>query len=259
MYRPDTSDGKPPEERTAVGKRADALQLAVLGLLHDAPMHGYELRKQVNALLGWGRAFSYGTLYPCLKDLVHRGFLAEDSPGEAAAAHLGGRRSKIVYKLTPEGKERFADLLAQAGPSAWDDEQFGVHFAFFARADAATRMRILEGRRIRLQERLDKFRSALQRTRERLDAYTLELQSHGLESVEREVRWLDELIAVERRDHRAERSTRRVTRGHREDSVTTQGSQRGDEPSATGNTAPPPRRGRAPRRRAGDPPSRPAE
>jgi DNA-binding PadR family transcriptional regulator len=188
-----------------LGKRAEALELAVLGLLHDAPMHGYELRKQVNALLGWGRAFSYGTLYPCLKELVRRGYLAEDAGREPT--YLGNRRSKIVYKLTPEGKERFAELLAQAGPSSWDDEQFGVHFAFFARADAATRIRILEGRRSRLQERLEQFRSAVQRTRRRLDAYTLELQNHGLESVEREVRWLDELIETERRgDERAERS-----------------------------------------------------
>jgi DNA-binding PadR family transcriptional regulator len=181
-----------------VGKRAQALELAVLGLLHDAPMHGYELRKRVNALLGWGRAFSYGTLYPCLKDLVRQGYLAEDAAAGAAAPHLSGRRGKIVYKLTPEGKEHFAELLAEAGPSSWDDEQFGVHFAFFAKADAATRMRILEGRRSRLQERLEHFRSALHRTRERLDAYTLELQRHGLESVEREVRWLDELINAER-------------------------------------------------------------
>jgi hypothetical protein len=59
-------------------------------------------------------------------------------------------------------------------------------------------MRILEGRRSRLTERLENFRSSLQRTRERFDAYTLELHRHGLESVEREVRWLDELINAER-------------------------------------------------------------
>jgi hypothetical protein len=35
------------------------------------------------------------------------------------------------------------------------------------------------------------------RTRERLDRYTLELQRHGLESVDREVRWLSELIDME--------------------------------------------------------------
>jgi hypothetical protein len=38
----------------------------------------------------------------------------------------------------------------------------------------------------------------MSRTRQRVDSYTLELQRHGLESVEREVRWLNELIASER-------------------------------------------------------------
>ncbi|NED98678.1 PadR family transcriptional regulator [Phytoactinopolyspora halotolerans] len=182
-----------------MGKRAEALELAVLGLLHDAPMHGYELRKRVNSLLGWGRAFSYGTLYPTLKEMVRRGHLTEDEAVDEATMSRASRRGRIVYKLTPDGKERFAELLNEAGPSSWDDEQFGVHFAFFSRADAETRMRILLGRRSRLQERLEQFRSALSRTRERLDAYTLELQRHGLESVEREVRWLDGLISAEQR------------------------------------------------------------
>lgn len=53
-------------------------------------------------------------------------------------------------------------------------------------------MRVLEGRRSRLEERLEKMSASLSRTRERLDDYTLELQRHGMESVEREVRWLNE-------------------------------------------------------------------
>ncbi len=180
-----------------MGKRAEALELAVLGLLHDAPMHGYELRKQVNASAGLGSGVLIRHALPLPQGArAPRDSWPRTRPVRRLLHISADRRSKIVYKLTPEGKERFADLLAQAGPSSWDDEQFGVHFAFFARADAATRMRILEGRRTRLQERLEQFRSALQRTRERLDAYTLELQSHGLESVEREVRWLDELIAA---------------------------------------------------------------
>jgi hypothetical protein len=44
------------------------------------------------------------------------------------------------------------------------------------------------------------LRASLARTRERLDHYTLELQRHGLESVDREVRWLSELIDTERRE-----------------------------------------------------------
>ncbi len=179
-------------------QRSGVLELAVLGLLHETPMHGYELRKRLNAVLGAFRAFGYGSLYPCLKELLTQGLIAEDTPAGAARPPLAGRRSKIVYRLTAEGKEKLQDLLAQTGPAAWEDDGFGVRFAFFGQTHADIRLRILEGRRSRLEERLEGFRSALSRTRERVDSYTLELQRHGLESVEREVRWLNELIASER-------------------------------------------------------------
>jgi DNA-binding PadR family transcriptional regulator len=188
--------------------RSGTLELAVLGLLHETPLHGYELRKRLNSLLGTFRAWGYGSLYPCLKDLLAQGLIAEEPPAADAdagqARHTGqarprsGRRSKIVYRLTADGKERLQDLLTEAGPAAWEDDGFGVHFAFFGQTRADIRLRILEGRRTRLEERLDNFRAAMSRTRERLDSYTLELHRHGLESVEREVRWLNELIASER-------------------------------------------------------------
>jgi DNA-binding PadR family transcriptional regulator len=173
------------------------MELAVLGVLHESPMHGYELRKRLNALLGAFRAFGYGSLYPCLKELLAQGLIAEDEPG-GPPKPLAGRRSKIVYRLTAEGKERLEQLLTESGPAAWEDDGFGVRFAFFGQTRADIRLRILEGRRTRLEERLEGVRAAMTRTRERLDRYTLELQRHGLESVEREVRWLNELIASER-------------------------------------------------------------
>lgn len=182
-------------------RRGVALELAVLGLLLDAPMHGYELRKQVNVLLGWGRVLSYGTLYPCLKTLTRSGYIAVDSSDEGGSR---GRRSRIVYRITAEGKEHFAEQLEDSGPAAWEDEGFGVRFAFFAQTDAPTRVRILEGRRSRLEERLENVRTTVLRGRERADAYTAELHRHGLESVEREVRWLTDLIDRELKGRREE-------------------------------------------------------
>jgi DNA-binding PadR family transcriptional regulator len=183
-----------------VTRRGEVLELAVLGLLQESPMHGYELRKRVNAVLGMFRALSYGTLYPCLKSLLARGWIQEAGAGTGVSPRTGrsGKRGRIVYELTAEGKERFQAMVSHPGPAAWEDEQFDVHFAFFARTDTATRLQILEGRRTRMQERLEHARQSMARTRERLDAYTLELQRHGLESVEREVRWLTELIDTER-------------------------------------------------------------
>jgi DNA-binding PadR family transcriptional regulator len=181
-----------------VSRRSEVLELAVLGLLHDTPMHGYELRKRLNALLGPFRALSYGTLYPALKSLLTEGLIREAGHLDGPAPALAGKRARIVYELTADGKERFNSLVREPGPAAWEDGTFDVHFAFFARTDAATRLQILEGRRTRLQERLDGVRQSMARTRERLDSYTLELQRHGLESVEHEVRWLTELIDTER-------------------------------------------------------------
>jgi DNA-binding PadR family transcriptional regulator len=163
-------------------------------------MHGYELRKQVNGVLGWNRLLSYGSLYPALKKMLRAGWIAE----HVAAPEPGavGRRQRIVYELTPAGDAEFQRLMADVGPSAWEDDTFDVRFAFFSRTDMEARLRILEGRRSRLQERLERVQRQLERTQRQLDRYAMELQRHGVESVEREVRWLSELINAERGDGR---------------------------------------------------------
>jgi DNA-binding PadR family transcriptional regulator len=176
------------------------LEIAVLGLLNESPMHGYELRKRLATLLGTFRAFSYGSLYPTLRRLSEAGWLTEEAPldlpsvdGRAARS----RRGKRVYRLTAEGKEHLAELLSEVGPDAFDEEGFGARLAFFAQTRSDIRLQILEGRRRRVQEQREGLTSSLARTGERLDRYTRELHEHGLESVDREVRWLTELIANE--------------------------------------------------------------
>jgi DNA-binding PadR family transcriptional regulator len=179
----------------SAARRGDLLDLAILGLLHDSPLHGYELRKQLTAVLGAFRALSYGSLYPKLRALAAAGYITEDSP---SVDHPMTRRARIVYRITADGKEYLDHLLSDAGPASWEDDTFGVHFALFGQTDADVRLRILEGRRNRLEERRSGLRSTLADTGERLDSYTLRLQEHGLESVDREVRWLNELIETER-------------------------------------------------------------
>jgi DNA-binding PadR family transcriptional regulator len=175
------------------------LEIAVLGLLNESPMHGYELRKRLASLLGTFRAFSYGSLYPTLRRLSEAGWISEELPLDASTA-ARSRRGKRVYKLTAEGKEHLAELLGEVGPDAFDDEGFGARLAFFAQTRSDIRLQILEGRRRRVEEQREGMRSSLARTGQRLDRYTRTLHEHGLESVDREVRWLTELIEHERSD-----------------------------------------------------------
>jgi DNA-binding PadR family transcriptional regulator len=177
-----------------MARRAETIELAVLGLLHEGPMHGYELRKRLNLMLGWGRVLSYGSLYPTLKKML-RGSLIEEV---ATTVTPVTRRPRIVYQLTEAGEREFERLMLEVGPTAWEDDNFDIRFAFFSRTDMEIRLRVLEGRRTRLQERLDRVQSQLSMTQKEVDRYAAELQRHGVESVEREVRWLSDLINAER-------------------------------------------------------------
>ena len=177
------------------------LEFAVLGVLSDGPLHGYELRKRLAVVLGPFRALSYGSLYPCLRRLQTRGLIDEEgvTPAvESTAPPLSGRRARIVYAITGDGKDEFSEWANQPGPEAWEDEGFAAHLAFFSRTESRARLRILEGRRSRMEERIDNLRESLARSRSRVDEYTLMLQQHGLEGAEREVRWLNELIDNEK-------------------------------------------------------------
>ena len=177
--------------------KTDVLTLGILGMLAEQPLHGYQIRKRLGAELGPFRALSYGSLYPCLKRMETDGLISQEHD-ETDVRVAGSRRSRIAYGLTAQGKAFLEAELASAGAHSWDDDAFDVRFSMFGKTDSATRLRILEGRRTRLSERLDEVSTSMRTRRDRYDAYTAELQRHGLEQVEREVAWLDQLIENER-------------------------------------------------------------
>ncbi len=194
--------------------RRDILEFAVLGILADGPIHGYELRKRLTDTLGPFRSLSYGTLYPTLRRLVNRGAIAPVSlsPAEDSLA-LRGKRARIVYSLTASGKEEFEEWANRPGPGAWDDEGFAAHMAFFSRTERRARLRILHGRRTWLDERLTALRTTLGEPRQQLDPYTASMRSLGVEAAEREMRWIDELIESEQGLDRSSATERKEEQG----------------------------------------------
>src|SRR5215210_155219 len=123
-------------------RRGETLELAALGLLHEHPLHGYELRKRLNVVLGWTRLLSYGSLYPALKRMLRAGLVTE----VAMASPGVSRRQRIVYQITSAGTEYFCAKITAVGPSAREDEDCNMRFAFFSRTHSDVCLRILEVR-----------------------------------------------------------------------------------------------------------------
>jgi DNA-binding PadR family transcriptional regulator len=183
------------------------LELAILGLLKESTMHGYQLKKRLADTLGSFWQVSYGSLYPALKRLQREGAVEMVFPKDQA-----GRR-KNVYRITEQGEQLFAELLEQAGKDASGDSDFSVRLAFFKYLKPETRVRVLERRRAFLEGRGSSLRESLRTYRERVDGYTLSLMNHQLAATETDIRWLDDMIQAERRQASPRRPRpRRATR-----------------------------------------------
>ncbi len=196
------------------------LDLAVLGLLEDNDLHGYELRKRLGDLLGQGQrlSISFGSLYPALGRLETAGQvkavtsrpaarlpaapMSGSLVGELAAfrAHRretagGGRgaRGKKVYGITDGGRQRLRELLAD--PDVSDDREFPVRVAFCHHLTPADRLALFERRRAELAARADARAAGPDG---RVTTYLRSLRERDTAALEADIAWLDRLIAGER-------------------------------------------------------------
>jgi DNA-binding PadR family transcriptional regulator len=169
------------------------LELAVLGLLKERPIHGYQLSRELGDSLGGLWRVSYGSLYPTLRRLEHDGAI------ESEAGDERGARRKKVYRITPKGEQVFLELLQETpNDTQTEDARFRMRLAFFRYLPPETRIRLLERRRQALQERLSKLAESQRTGRGGADDYGRALIEYNRSATESDITWLEGLIAAER-------------------------------------------------------------
>jgi DNA-binding PadR family transcriptional regulator len=193
------------------------LELAILGLLKELPLHGYELKKRLNDTLGHVWGVSYGSLYPALARLERMGAIEVVNPpaapqaggmpmpatgsiaGEAAAARLRrplrrSGRTRKAYRIAAAGQALFNELLrADPTPGADENRAFALKLAFCRHLEPPARLELLQRRRTQLADKLARGRQA-----PASDRYTRALIEHETTTAERDLEWVDSLIAAER-------------------------------------------------------------
>jgi DNA-binding PadR family transcriptional regulator len=195
------------------------LELAILGLLKEQPLHGYELKKRLGDTLGFLWGVSYGSLYPALRRLEQSGAIASVAPdvpravpvatgsitGDLAAARLravadrvtAGRRTRKAYQITQQGEALLVELLLATDDRGDDEKGFALKLAFCRHLPDRPRLLLLERRREALRSRLEQTGRG-ERSLRSPDRYTLSLLEHRAHSTRRDLEWLDELIDAER-------------------------------------------------------------
>ncbi len=198
------------------------LDMAILGLLEERDLHGYEIRRLLRDHLGLLANVSFGSIYPALTRLEKCGAVVAtegegsagtgSDPGTTAAAPPTGslsgelavlrarrgsgtrsRRGKKVYRITDAGRQHFGELLAD-GSTPDDARSFSLRLAFARHLAPQARLSLLERRRALLVQRLGESESV----RSDLDPYARSVVQHTADGVAHDINWLDSLIASER-------------------------------------------------------------
>lgn len=195
------------------------LDMAILGLLEERDLHGYEIRRQLRDHLGLLANVSFGSIYPALTRLEKSGAVVATDGGTTSdprtasvappTGSLSGelavlrarrspgtrsRRGKKVYRITDAGRRLFTELLADGG-AADDARSFSLRLAFARHLAPSARLALLERRRAVLMQRLGETAAG---GRPDLDPYARSVVEHTADGVTRDISWLDSLIASER-------------------------------------------------------------
>jgi PadR family transcriptional regulator, regulatory protein AphA len=122
----------------------------ILGMLHNTPKSGYEIKTIVDHSTRFFWAASYGQIYPELKRLAEAGLVeGTDSP-------KGGRK-RTVYRLTEAGRKELRDWLREP-PRTFELRDEGFLKLFFADAlpptEAVETLRAMGEHHLGLIERL---------------------------------------------------------------------------------------------------------
>lgn len=100
-------------------------RLAILGLLQDHPMYGYELKSIIEDHMADWTSIAFGSIYFALNKLSQEGLIEK-----IATEQEGNRPSRTIYEITADGKKEFLHLLR----SQWADverEYYAFDIALF--------------------------------------------------------------------------------------------------------------------------------
>jgi DNA-binding PadR family transcriptional regulator len=102
-----------------------SVRLVLLGLLHDRPLYGYEIKQIIEEHMGDWTSIAFGSIYFALDKLAEEGFVKK-----VGIEQEGNRPSRSVYQITQSGEDEFLRLLRENWQNI-EHEYFTIDICLF--------------------------------------------------------------------------------------------------------------------------------
>ncbi len=167
-------------------------EIAILGLLAECPMHGYQIHQQIKEReMDYWAKIKLPSIYSTLTRLEEQSLITS---GKEKVGHTPER---TVYSLTPAGREQLSEMvqsfLREDDHAEW---LFGLGVAFIC---GASREKVLEALQLRKQN-LEKHRQALAQEaadyKDKIPFNWHMLIEHALKHIQLDLDWSNQLTAM---------------------------------------------------------------
>lgn len=166
------------------------VDILILATLMGQPRHGYEIKRQVQGIIGHLVNLNNNQLYPALRRFEEMGAVTRE------VVHTPGKPDKHVYHMTDRGAELLQDLLRDFPlEQARDDIGFQVRVSFFHLLEPEERLAILSTRETALKEWQVYLEHARVQARERGDTlrFAQRIIEFNQQSIQHELDWIAHL------------------------------------------------------------------
>lgn len=165
------------------------IEILILVQLNSGQKHGYEIKKDIQSILGKNFIINNNMLYPILKRFEDKGAV------EKQIEQQDGRPNRHLYTITNAGKELLFELLRDfSEEAASNDNEFLVRVGLFELLDLKTRSNILQTRKAVVEKKLDHTENIIKTYYiDKQDVFYYKVTEFLKEQMELELRWISEL------------------------------------------------------------------
>ncbi len=166
-----------------------SIKYAMLGILAEKDLHGYELKSSFDEKVGDFWSLNYGQIYSTLDRLEKEDLVSHDRQAQER------RPDRKIYRITPKGRNELKEWLATPVNKvrALRDEFF-IKLVFMDKNDSSPVLELIEKQKalyLKQMSLLTKQKVSLKKKTTDLDSLTTELlMDAGLFHAEADIKWL---------------------------------------------------------------------
>jgi DNA-binding PadR family transcriptional regulator len=167
-------------------------EIAILGLLAECPMHGYQIHQQIKEReMDYWAKIKLPSIYSTLTRLEEQSLIT------SGKEKVGNTPERTVYSLTPAGREQLGEqVLAFLREDDHPEWLFGLGVAFICGASREKVLEALQLRRQNLEKHFEALAQEAANYKDKIPFNWYMLIEHAQKHKQLELDWLDQLIAT---------------------------------------------------------------